>query len=269
MLPRALPMEDEEVSAELQKQLRRQGIKILTGMKFERMEKTNGMVKITLIPTESPNDQNTHSLVTLEGDKILLAVGVRSNVENLGLEGLGVKVERGFVTVNLAMQTSVPNIYAIGDVTGKLLLAHCASAQGEIAVESIVGREVRPLIYDNLPRGTYSQPQVGSMGLTEAHARARGHEVRVGKFLFHANGKALAVGDYEGFVKIVADAQYGEVLGAHIIGYNAAELLPEISLALTLESTYSEIGHTIHPHPTLSETIMEAARAVDGEAIHI
>lgn len=269
MLPRILPMEDEEVSAELQKQLTRQGIKILTGMKFERMEKTDGMVKITLIPTESPNDQPTNSSITLEGDKVLLAVGVRGNVENLGLEDLGVETEQRFITVTDTMQTNAPNIYAIGDVTGKLLLAHCASAQGEIAVETISGRKVSPLIYENLPRGTYCQPQVASMGLTETQARARGHEVRVGKFPFRANGKALAMGDYEGFVKIIADTQYGELLGAHIIGYKATELLPEISLAHTLESTYSEIGHTVHPHPTLSEAIMEAARAIDGEAIHI
>ena len=269
MLPRVLPAEDEEVSAELHKQLTKQGIKILTGMKFERLEKTNGIVKMTFNSTESSTNQSTCSSVTFEGEKVLMAIGVQGNAENLDLEDLGIEVEDGFVMVNDVMRTNVANIYAIGDVTGKLPLAHCASAQGEIAVETIAGREVSPLIYENLPRGTYCHPQVASMGLTETQARTGGHEVKVGKFPFRANGKAIAVGDYEGFVKIVVDAQYGELLGAHIIGYNATELLSEISLAHTLESTYSEIGHTIHPHPTLTEAIMDAARAVDGEAIHI
>ncbi len=265
MLPHLVPREDEEISVELERNFLKQGIKFHAGMKFDKLERSDGQMKVSLAPVAEGG-----KAVTLEGDKVLVAVGVRGNIENIGLENAGVATtQSGFVAINEKMQTNVPNVYAIGDVTGKLPLAHCASAQGEIAVETIAGRETTPLVYENIPRATYCQPQVASIGLTEAQAKERGYEVKVGKFPFRALGKALAMGEHEGFVKVVVDAKFGELLGAHLIGSDVTELLPELALARALEATGHEIGHTVHAHPTLSEALMEAARAAEGMAIHI
>ncbi len=265
MMPHLLPLEDEEISVELERNFLKQGIKFHTGMTFKSLGKADGKVQVTLAPASGAQGKD----VTLEGDKVLVAVGVRGNIENIGLENAGVATtERGFIAVNEKMQTNVPNVYAVGDVTGKLPLAHCASAQGEIAVETIAGKETTPLVYENIPRATYCQPQVASVGLTEAQAKARGYAVKVGQFPFRALGKALAMAEHEGFVKVVVNAGYGELLGAHIIGSEATELLPELVLAQALEATAHELGHTVHAHPSLAEAIMEAARAAEGGAIH-
>ncbi len=205
----------------------------------------------------------------LEAERVLLAIGVRPNSENLGLEALGVRTERGHITIDAHMRTNVPGVYAIGDVTGKLALAHVASAQGIVAAETIAGTETRPLDYEGLPRCTYCQPQVASLGITEAQARERGHPVKVGQFPFRANGKALGLGDHDGFVKIIADAVSGEILGAHMVGPEVTELLPELVLAREWELTPDEIARSVHAHPTLSEVLMEAAHGVFGAPIHI
>jgi dihydrolipoamide dehydrogenase len=206
----------------------------------------------------------------LEADQALVAIGFRPNSKGLGLEEVGVKIsERGFVEINEKMQTSVPNIYAIGDVTGKLMLAHVGSAMGIVAAENIAGAETVTLDYEMMPRATYCQPQIASFGLTEAQAKERGHTVKIGKFPFQANGKALGLGDYAGWVKIVMDEKYGEILGAHMIGPEVTELLPELTLAHMMELTPHEIARNVHAHPTLSETLMEAAHGASGQAIHI
>ncbi|HFD39848.1 MAG TPA: dihydrolipoyl dehydrogenase, partial [Anaerolineae bacterium] len=187
----------------------------------------------------------------------------------LGLEAVGVRTERGFVAVDARMQTNIPGLYAIGDLTGKMPLAHVASTQGIVAAEAIAGRETARLEYEMMPRCTYCQPQVASFGLTEAQAVERGHEVQMGRFPFMANGKALGLGEREGFVKIVADARSGEILGGHLVGPEVTELLPELVLARARQLRPEEIARSVHAHPTLSEAIMEAAHGVFGQAIHI
>jgi len=198
----------------------------------------------------------------------LIAIGVQPNSENLGLEAVGVKLDRRQIIVDEYMRTNVPGIYAIGDVTGKLALAHVASAQGIVAVETIAGAETRVLDYDAMPRCTYCQPQVASFGLSEVQAIEEGHEIKVGRFSFLASGKALALGEREGFAKIVADAVTGEILGAHLAGPEVTELLPELVLARNWELTPEEIARSVHAHPTLSEAVMEAAHGVFGSTIH-
>jgi dihydrolipoamide dehydrogenase len=258
LLPRILPREDEEISKELTKELTKRGIKIKTGVKFESIAVAGEKVKIAL-PGE-----------TLEVDQVLVATSFTPNSKGLGLEAVGVKIsERGFVEINEKMQTNVPGIWAIGDVTGKLMLAHVGSAMGIICAENIAGAETVTLDYDMMPRATYCQPQVASFGLTEAQAKERGHTVKVGRFPFQANGKALGLGDYAGFVKIVVDEQYGEILGAHMIGPEVTELLPELTLAHMMELTPHEIARNVHAHPTLSETLMEAAHGASGTPIHM
>jgi dihydrolipoamide dehydrogenase len=206
----------------------------------------------------------------LEADQALVAIGFRPNSKNLGLEEVGVKInERGFVEVNEKMQTNVPGIWAVGDVTGKLMLAHVGSTMGIVAAEHIGGHETVVLDYEMMPRATYSYPQVASFGITEAQAKERGYEVKIGRFPFQPNGKALGMGDYAGFVKIITDAKYGELLGAHMIGPEVTELLPELTLARMMELTAHEIARNVHAHPTLSEAIMEAAHGADGSPIHI
>jgi dihydrolipoamide dehydrogenase len=262
MLPRLVPLEDEEVSKELEKEFKKRGIKLLTGHKVESVEATATGVKVVV----SADGKQ----MALEADQALLAIGFRPNSKGLGLEEVGVKVsERGFVEVNEKMQTNVPNIYAIGDVTGKLMLAHVGSAMGIVAAEVIAGAETVTLDYEMMPRATYCQPQIASFGITEAQAKERGLTVKVGKFPFQANGKALGLGDYAGFVKIVMDEKYGEILGAHMIGPEVTELLPELTLAHMMELTPHEIARNVHAHPTISEAIMEAAHHVSGQAIHI
>jgi len=200
----------------------------------------------------------------------LVAIGFKPNSRNLGLEDIGVKLnERGMIEIDERMATNIPGIWAIGDVTGKLMLAHVGSAQGIICAENIAGVETIQLNYVNMPRATYCQPQIASFGLTEAQAKEKGYEVKVGRFPFQANGKALGLGESGGWIKIISDAKYGEILGAHMIGPEVTELLPELTLAQNMELTAAEIARNVHAHPTLSEVIMEAAHAVEGQAIHI
>jgi dihydrolipoamide dehydrogenase len=262
MLPRLVPLEDEEVSAELKKAFDKRGIKSLVGHKVESVESTGTGVKVKV----SAEGKET----SIEADQALVAIGFRPNSKGLGLEEVGVKInERGFVEINEKMQTSVPNIYAIGDLTGKLMLAHVGSAMGIVAAETIAGAETVTLDYEMMPRATYCQPQIASFGLTEAQAKERGYTVKVGKFPFQANGKALGLGDYAGWAKIIMDEKYGEILGAHMIGPEVTELLPELTLAHMMELTPHEIARNVHAHPTLSEALMEAAHAASGQAIHI
>jgi len=263
MLPHALPLEDEEVSKEVERAFKRRKVRLLTSTRVQGVETTADVVRVTVTGEEGEQ--------VLEAERVLIAIGVRPNSENLGLEELGVQVERGNIVVDERLRTSVPSVYAIGDVTGKLPLAHVASAQGIVAAETIAGAETEKMAlnYEMMPRCTYCQPQVASFGLTEAQAIERGHEVKVGSFPFRANGKALGLGDYEGFVKIVADGGSGEIMGVHLVGPEVTELLPELVLARNWELTPEEIARTVHAHPTLSEALMEAAHGVFGEAIHI
>ncbi len=267
MLPHLLPLEDDETAAEVTKAFKGMGMKILTNTRTEDVQPTDKGVSVRV------KDQAGGQEQTFEADVVLVAIGVAPNTDNLGLDSAGVTLDkRGFVPVDEYMRTNVPNVYAIGDVTGKLLLAHVASKMGIVAVEHMCGVETRPLRdadYVFMPRCTYCHPQVASLGLTEAQAKERGREIKVGKFPFIANGKALGLGERDGFVKIIADAKYGEILGAHLVGPEVTELLPELVLARTWELPTDEIARTVHAHPTLSETLMEAAEAVGGHAIHI
>ncbi len=260
MLPHALPLEDEEVSREVERAFKRRKVQLLTSARVQAVERTTAGVRVRVAQEE---DQRV-----LEAERALIAIGVQPNTGGLGLEKIGLKLERGNVVVDDHMRTTVPGVYAIGDVTGKLALAHVASTQGIVAAETIAGVETTTLDYEAIPRCTYCQPQVASFGLTESQARERGYEVAVGKFPFRPNGKALALGDYDGFVKIVTDAASGEILGSHLVGPEVTELLPELVLARDWELTPEEIARTVHAHPTLSEVLMEAAHDVFGEAIH-
>jgi dihydrolipoamide dehydrogenase len=262
MLPRIVPLEDEEISKELEKEFKKRGIKTLAGHKVESVEATKTGVKVVV----SAEGKET----VLEADQALVAIGFRPNSRGLGLEEAGVQIsERGFVEIDEKMQTNVPGIRAIGDVTGKLMLAHVGSAMGIVCAENIAGEETTTLDYEMMPRATYCQPQIASFGITEAQAKERGHAVKVGRFPFQANGKALGMGDYAGFVKIVTDEKYGEILGASMIGPEVTELLPELTLARMMELTPHEIARNVHAHPTLSEALMEAAHSASGQAIHI
>ncbi|RIK51340.1 MAG: dihydrolipoyl dehydrogenase [Chloroflexi bacterium] len=267
MLDQLLPLEDPEVSAEVAKEFRKSGIKALVSTRTEKVEKTDNGVKVTV---KNLKDDST---ATLEADKVLMAVGVQPNTDKAGLDAAGVTLDkRGMIEIDAVMRTNVPHIYAIGDCTGKLALAHVASAQGIVAAETIAGVETVPIPadrYSMLPRCTFCSPQVASLGLTEAQAKEKGYEIKVGKFPMMPNGKAQAMGVKVGFVKIIADAKYGEILGAHLVGPNVTELLPELSLAQFMEITPAEIARTVHSHPTLSEVIMEAAHAVEGHPIHM
>ncbi len=262
MLPRIVPLEDEEVSTELEKAFKKRGIKTLTGHKVEAVEATESGVRVTV----SAGGEKK----VLEAEQALVAIGFRPNSKGLGLEELGVKIsERGFIEIDEKMATNVPGIWAIGDVTGKLMLAHVGSAMGIVCAEQIAGHETVTLDYESMPRATYCQPQIASFGLTEAQAKERGYTVKIGRFPFQANGKALGLGDYAGWVKLVVDEKYGEILGAHMIGPEVTELLPELTLAHMLELTPAEIARNVHAHPTISEALMEAAHAAEGSAIHI
>lgn len=267
MLPQVLPLEDDEVSAEVAKAFKKMGVNVLTSTRTEGAERAGDGVTVRVKQVDSGAESS------LEADLMLVATGVLPNSANIGLESVGVKVNRGgFVEVDEYLRTNVPGIYAIGDLTGKLALAHVASAQGIVAAEHIAGHETTPLSdekYTDMPRCTYCNPQVASLGLTEKQARAKGLEIKVGKFPFIANGKALGLGEREGFIKIIADARYGEILGAHLVGPEVTELLPELVLAKTWELTPEEIARSVHAHPTLSEVIMEASHGVFGAAIHM
>jgi dihydrolipoamide dehydrogenase len=257
-LSRLLPQEDEDISKELTRQFTRQGIGVETGRLIQRAERGGEGWWLHLEGGE-----------VVEAEMVLTATGVRANVEDLGLEELGVVVEQGFIKVDDHMRTSIPGVFAIGDVTGAPLLAHAASAEGVIAVETAAGREVAPLDPVQVPRCTYCQPQVASAGLTEAQARERGLQVRVGKFPFSASGKAIAMGDTVGFVKTVFDAETGRLLGTHAIGAEVTELLPEMVMAAWAGVRAEQFEALVHAHPTLSESLKEAALAAEGMAIHI
>ena len=284
-LPRVIPLEDEEMSADLTKAFSRRGIKIMSSTKVDGAEAQGDRVAVRVSPVQGGQtvevnawEEKPQSASTAQGqggpqtlhvDRVLVATGFLPNSEDLGLEELGVAVERGFIKVDDRLQTNVPGIYAIGDVTGKLALAHVASAQGEIAAEAIAGHQTLRPDYDSMPRCTYSAPQVAAIGLTEAQARASGREIRVGKFPFRPNGKAMALGETDGQVKIIADAASGEILGAHLIGPDVTELIAEFAVARTLEATPFELARSVHPHPTLSEVVAEAALNVEGHAINM
>ncbi|RMG69142.1 MAG: dihydrolipoyl dehydrogenase [Calditrichaeota bacterium] len=261
MMPHILPAEDEDVSRELEKSFKKQGIELLTNTRLEGIQKTKKMVKVEL--SKEGEKQ------VLSAEKALIAIGVQGNVENQGLETVGIQTEKGWIKVNKYYQTNVPHIYAIGDIIGPPWLAHVASHEGIRAVEHMAGLEVTPIDYRSIPCCTYCNPQVASVGLTEKKAREEGYDIMVGKFPIRANGKALALGEAEGFIKIIYDKKYGELLGAHIIGPEATELITEVTLAKSVESTYMEVLHTVHPHPTLSEIVAEATHAAIGEPIHI
>jgi dihydrolipoamide dehydrogenase len=262
MLPRLVPLEDEEISRELEKEFKKRGIKSLVGTKVASVEATQAGARVAV------NADGKGAV--LEAEQALVAIGFRPNSKGFGLEQVGVKVdERGFVQINDKMQTSIPNIWAAGDVTGKLMLAHVGSAMGIVAAENIAGAQTVTLDYEMLPRATYCQPQIASFGLTESQARERGYTVKIGRFPFQANGKALGLGDYVGWVKLVVDEKYGEIVGAHMVGPEVTELLPELTLAHMMELTPNEIARNVHAHPSLSEALMEAAHAAEGMSINI
>jgi dihydrolipoamide dehydrogenase len=261
MLPNLLPVEDEEVSKELEKSFKKQGIKIHIGTKVEKMEKGKKDVKLTISKNEKTE--------TLKAEYVLMAIGVQGNIENLGLEEVGIAMEKGWIKVNQNYQTNIPNIYAIGDIIGPPWLAHVASKEGILAVEHMAGHKIVPLDYNTIPGCTYCNPQVASVGYTEKKALEAGYKIKVGKFPMRASGKAVALGEPEGFIKIIYDEKYGELLGCHIIGPEATELITEVTLAKAVEATYMEVLHTVHPHPTLSEIVMEATHVALDEPIHI
>jgi dihydrolipoamide dehydrogenase len=256
-LPRLVPIEDEEASAHLARSFGRRGITIKTGVKVNAVKPGGSGV---VVETEGER---------FEAEQVLMAVGRGARIKGLGLEPLGVQMERGFVKVSPRMETSAKAVYAIGDMAGPPLLAHKAMAEGIVAAEAIAGKNPRPLDYGNVPSCTYCRPQIASIGLTEAKAKENGREVTVGKFPFTASGKAVALGETEGFVKVVADKGTGEILGAHIVGPEATEMIHEFAVGRTLEATLEEIIHTIHAHPTLSEAALEATLGALGQAIHV
>ena len=261
MLPRLVPLEDEEVSAELEKAFKRSGIKVLTGHRVEAIETTENGVKVKVSRQEKE--------LTLEAEQALVAIGFSPNARELGLEEIGVEIDgRGFIEIDERMETNVAGIWAIGDVTGKLMLAHVGSAQGIICAENIAGVPTVTLDYEMMPRATYCQPQIASFGISEAQAKERGYEVRVGRFPFQANGKALGLGEGTGWVKLITDSRYGELLGASLIGSEVTELLPELTVAQMMELTATEIARNVHAHPTLSEALMEAAHDAEGHSIN-
>jgi dihydrolipoamide dehydrogenase len=262
ILPRIVPLEDEDVSRELAASFKRQGIAVYVDTRIERVTKTEGGVEVLA----RSSGEKTESF---KAEKILMAVGRKPLSEGLGLEALGVATEKGYILVDGFMRTNVPGIYAIGDVVPTPQLAHVASAEGVVAVEHMAGQETRPLNYDQVPAGTYCSPEIGSIGLSEAKARERGYDVAVGRFPFSANGKARIINETGGFVKIVGEKKYDEVLGVHVIGPRATELIAEAGAALRLEATSEELVRTIHAHPTLSEAIHEAAEGVEGKPFHI
>jgi dihydrolipoamide dehydrogenase len=262
ILPRIVPIEDEEISRELAASFKRQGIAVYVDTRIEKLTKTEGGVEVIA----RSSGGKTESFRT---EKILMAVGRKPLSEGIGLEGAGVATDKGYIRVDGTMRTNVPGIYAIGDVVPTAQLAHVASAEAVVAVEHMAGRPVRPLNYDQVPGCTYCSPEIGSIGLTEAKARERGYDVAVGKFPFSANGKARILNEASGFVKIVGEKKYDEVLGVHIIGPRATELIAEAGAALRLEATSEELVQTMHAHPTLSEAMHEASEAVEGTPIHL
>jgi dihydrolipoamide dehydrogenase len=260
-MPNVVPVEDEDVSKELAKQYKKLGIEIYTNSSVEKVD-TSGTGCVSTVKTPSGE-------IKIETDVVLSAAGVVANIENIGLEETGIKLERGKIVTDDYYQTNVSGYYAIGDVTKGQALAHVASAEGIICVEKIAGLHVHPLNYNNIPGCTYCSPEIASVGYTEKAAKEAGYEIKVGKFPFSASGKAKAAGVPEGFVKVIFDAKYGEWLGAHMIGANVTEMIAEVVVARNLETTGHEIIKSVHPHPTMSEAIMEAAAAAYDEVIHL
>jgi len=262
MLPRIVPVEDEEVSKELARVFKKQGIRVETGVRAENIRVTDYGVQVSITFADGRKEE-------VETEALLVAIGRRPLTDGIGLEGTGVQLERGFIKVDEMQRTGEPNVYAIGDiVAGTPQLAHVATAEGMVAIAHIAGKPATPINKGRIPGATYTEPGIGSVGLTEAQARAAGHQIKVGKFPFAANSKASILGQHDGFVKIVADEKYGEILGVHIIGPQAYELIGEGVLAMESESTVETLIHTIHAHPTIYEALGEAFNAVYGLAIN-
>lgn len=260
-LPRIVPVEDEEISKALDKSFKKSGMTIHVNSEVTKVD-TSGKVCVATVKTPTGE-------IKIEADVVLSAVGIATNLENIGLEEVGVKTEKGKVVVDDFYKTNVAGVYAIGDIVKGPALAHVASAEGIICVEKIAGQHPHPLNYNNIPGCTYCTPEIASVGYTEEAAKKAGYQIKVGKFPFTASGKAKAAGAPDGFVKVIFDAKYGEWLGAHMIGYNVTEMIAEVVVARNLETTGHEIFKSVHPHPTISEAIMEAAAAAYGEVIHI
>ncbi|MBV5334931.1 MAG: FAD-dependent oxidoreductase, partial [Sulfuricurvum sp.] len=260
-LPNVVPNEDEEVSKTLERSFKKMKMKVLTNASVESVDTSGELCKVT-IKTKKGEE-------IVEAEIVLSAVGIAPNIENIGLEDLGIVLEKGKVKVNEFCQTNVDTVFAIGDIIAGPALAHVASAEGILCVEKIAGLNPHPIDYSNIPGCTYTNPEVSSVGMTEQKAREAGHEIKVGKFPFSASGKASASGQKEGFVKLIFDAKYGELLGAHMIGGNVTEMIAELVVAKKLEITGHELIKSIHPHPTMSEAIMEAAAAAYDEVIHL
>lgn len=260
-LPNIVPVEDEEVSKQLEKSFKKSGINVMTSSEVKSVDTSGNGCKVTIKTAKGEE--------VIEADVVLSAVGIQTNLENLGLEELGVKVERGRVETDDFYRTNVEGVYAIGDIVKGPALAHVASAEGIICVEAIAGHHPEPLDYKNIPGCTYCSPEIASVGYTEKECKELGREIKVGKFPFSASGKASAGGVKDGFVKVIFDAKYGEFLGAHMIGANVTEMIAEVVVARKLETTGHEIIKAVHPHPTMSEAVMEAAAAAYGEVIHL
>lgn len=260
-LPNVVPNEDEEVSKTLERSFKKMKMKVLTNASVESVDTSGELCKVT-VKTKKGEE-------IIEAEIVLSAVGIAPNIENIGLEDLGIALEKGKVKVNEFCQTNVDTVFAIGDIIAGPALAHVASAEGILCVEKIAGLNPHPIDYSNIPGCTYTNPEVSSLGMTEQKAREAGHEIKIGKFPFSASGKASASGQKEGFVKLIFDAKYGELLGAHMIGGNVTEMIAELVVAKKLEITGHELIKSIHPHPTMSEAIMEAAAAAYDEVIHL
>jgi dihydrolipoamide dehydrogenase len=266
-MPRIVPVEDEEVSKELEKNFKKQGIEIMTGSEVTSVDTSGSGVKAKVKTADGE--------VTLEADVVLSAVGVAANIEGIGLESLGVKTDKGRITVDKFYKTSVPGVYAIGDCVPGQALAHVASKEAIICVEAIAHAEKKfhhqpeALDYNNVPGCTYCYPEIASVGYTEKQAKEAGYEIKVGKFPLSASGKASAAGHGEGFIKVIFDAKYGEWLGTHAIGYNVTEIIAQTVTARKLETTHHEVLNSIHPHPTISESVKDAIEVALGEAIHL
>ena len=256
-----VPVEDEEISKQLEKSLKKQGINILTSSEVQSVDTSGNLSKV--------NIKSAKGMEVIEAEVVLSAVGIMPNIENLGLEEVGVKTDRGRVVVDDYYKTNIDGVYAIGDIVKGQALAHVASAEGILCIEAIKGLHVEPIDYNNIPGCTYCSPEVASVGYTEKAAKEAGYEVKVGKFPFSASGKASASGAKDGFVKVIFDAKYGEFLGAHMIGANVTEMIAEIVVARKLETTGHEMIKAIHPHPTMSEAIMEACADAYDEVIHL
>lgn len=260
-LPNVVPLEDEEVSKQLERSFKKMGMKVMTSSSVESVDTSGDLCKVSI--------KTKKGVEVVEAEAVLSAVGITPNTEGIGLEELGIQMENGRIKVDEYYRTNIEGVYAIGDIIATPALAHVASAEGITCIEKIAGHHPEPINYNNIPGCTYTNPEVSSVGMTEAKAKEAGYEVKVGKFPFSASGKASAAGQKEGFVKLVFDAKYGELLGAHMIGGNVTEMIAELVVARKLEITGQELIKSIHPHPTMSEAIMEAAAAAYGEVIHI